>query len=76
MVNLGKPMKDSQEGIKWGREKLDCCVIGDAMIDILFPLSDTEDLNYILHGGVISTKSTISVGGVANVATNLTQIML
>ena len=56
------------------KNKVDCIVIGDAMVDFAFPLIKPEDLNYVFTGGVTSTKSKISVGGTANVATGIAQL--
>lgn len=56
-------------------EKIDCTVIGDAMIDITLPLDDAKSLEYI-HGGVINTSFKISPGGTANVAVNLSDLGL
>lgn len=55
-------------------ENIDCCVIGDAMIDVIFPFTNSEDFNYVLHGGVTSAKSIISAGGTANVAVDIAQL--
>lgn len=54
--------------------KLDCTVIGDAMIDIVLPLPDVEDFDNLLQGGVINTEYKISPGGTANVAVNLSRL--
>lgn len=56
------------------KPKIICTVIGDAMIDIISPLLNDEDIGYIVHGGVTSTKSTISSGGTANVAVGIAQL--
>lgn len=56
------------------KHKIACTVIGDAMIDIVFPLLNEEDIRYIVHGGVTSIKSTISPGGTANVAVGISQL--
>jgi hypothetical protein len=53
-------------------QKLDCTVIGDAMVDILLPLS--EDLDQLTLGGVVNTKATLYAGGTANVAINISQL--
>lgn len=55
------------------KHKIICTVIGDAMTDIIFPLLNEEDIRNIVHGGVTSTKSTISPGGTANVAIGISQ---
>lgn len=48
--------------------KLDCTVIGDAMIDIILPLPDIENPNCLLRGDVFNTEAKISLGGTANVS--------
>ncbi|HID27688.1 MAG TPA: carbohydrate kinase family protein, partial [Methanosarcinales archaeon] len=50
------------------KSKITCTVIGDAMVDLVFPLSNNNDVKYIMQGGVTSTKSKITLGGTANVA--------
>ena len=56
------------------KHKIDCTVIGDAMVDFILPLEKPEDLSYVFDGGVTSTKSKISVGGTANVAIGISQL--
>jgi len=58
------------------RAKIACTVIGDAMVDILFPLSNRDDLEYITHGGVTSTRSKIVAGGALNIAVNVIKLGL
>ena len=53
-------------------EKLDCTVIGDAMVDVILPLS--KDIDEITLDGVINTKATLYAGGTANVAINISQL--
>lgn len=43
-----------------------CTVIGDAMIDIVLPLNDIEDIDHLLNSGTININSVISPGGTAN----------
>jgi len=50
------------------KKKIDCTVIGDAMIDVVLPLSGIKDLHHLSQGGVTNTKVRISPGGAANVA--------
>ena len=38
------------------RQRLDCTIIGDAMIDVALPLSDIEDIYCLSQGGVINTE--------------------
>jgi len=56
--------------------KITCTVIGDAMVDILFPLSNRNDLEYMTHGGVTSTVSKTVLGGTLNVAVNIVKLGL
>ena len=49
-------------------KKIDCAVIGDAMIDIMLPLSGIKDLQSLALGGVTNTKMRLSFGGSANIA--------
>jgi sugar/nucleoside kinase (ribokinase family) len=51
-------------------KKVDCTVIGDAMIDIVLPLSEELDL----QGGITNTKARISLGGIANVASCISKL--
>lgn len=55
-------------------KKNDCTVIGDAMVDVIFPLKKQEEINYFFEGGVTSTESKISIGGATNIATNISQL--
>jgi len=55
-------------------KKTDCTVIGDAMIDILLPLSGIEDIYSLAEGGVTNTKMSLSPGGSANVAFYIAQL--
>lgn len=55
-------------------KNIDCCVVGDATIDILLPLSDTEDVYSLAQGGVTNTKMSLSPGGTANVAFYITKL--
>lgn len=55
-------------------KKIDCTVIGDAMLDFMFPLTNSEELKYFFHGGVTSTKSNNSAGGTATVAVNIAKL--
>jgi len=54
--------------------KLDCTVIGDAMIDITLPLPDVKALDNLLHGGVINTEYKMSPGGTANIAVGISKL--
>lgn len=54
-------------------KKIDCTVIGDAMIDIIIPLS-TENINYLHHGNIINTESITSPGGTANIAVAISRL--
>jgi len=51
-------------------KKVDCAVIGDAMVDIVLPLSEELDL----QGGITNTKAKISLGGIANVASCISNL--
>lgn len=46
----------------------DLTVIGDAMVDVVLPLTDIEDIRSLSQGGVTNTRMSISPGGAANVA--------
>ena len=50
------------------RKRIACTVIGDAMIDVVLPLSNIRDISSLSQGGVTNTKMKISAGGSANVA--------
>jgi len=50
------------------KKRIDCTVIGDAMIDVVLPLSDVQDIYTLTQGGVTNTKMKISPGGSANIA--------
>lgn len=56
------------------RHRLDCAVVGDAMIDILLPLSNVRDIYSLAQGGVTNTKMSLSPGGSANVAFYITKL--
>lgn len=56
------------------RHRFDCAVVGDAMIDILLPLSGIEDLHSLAQGGVTNTKMRLSFGGSANIAYYITKL--
>ncbi|UCB42577.1 MAG: carbohydrate kinase family protein [Dehalococcoidales bacterium] len=47
---------------------IDCTVIGDAMIDVVLPLSDAQDITSLAEGGVTNTKRKLFSGGAANIA--------
>ena len=49
-------------------KKVDCTVIGDAMIDIVLPLPHIPDVGVLSKGGVTNTRMVMSPGGSANVA--------
>jgi sugar/nucleoside kinase (ribokinase family) len=49
-------------------KSIDLIVIGDAMVDVVLPLSDIADIGSLSRGGVINTRMSISPGGAANVA--------
>lgn len=53
-------------------EKLDCTALGDAMVDVILPLS--KDIDEITLDGVVNTKATLYAGGTANVAINISQL--
>lgn len=55
-------------------EKLDCVVIGDAMVDVILPLSAEEDWEHLALGGVANTNATLYAGGTANVAIVITEL--
>lgn len=55
-------------------KNIDCSVVGDAMIDILLPLSDIADIYSLSKGGVANTKMRLSPGGSANVAFYITKL--
>lgn len=48
--------------------KFECTVIGDAMVDVVLPLSGPLDIESLRQGGVANTKMRLSAGGAANVA--------
>jgi sugar/nucleoside kinase (ribokinase family) len=49
-------------------KSIDLIVIGDAMMDVVLPLTDIEDIRSMSQGGVTNTRMSISPGGAANVA--------
>ena len=51
-----------------------CTVIGDAMIDIIIPLSGLEDIRNLTEGGVANTEMMVSPGGAANVAVHIADL--
>ena len=55
-------------------KNIDCSIVGDAMIDILLPLSDIEDIYSLSQGGVTNTKMSLSPGGSANIAFYITKL--
>ena len=50
------------------KKNIDCTVIGDAMVDVVLPLSGISDINSLSQGGVANTRMKISTGGSANLA--------
>ena len=56
------------------RQRLDCAIVGDAMIDIVLPLSAIKDVYALSQGGVTNTKMNLSLGGSANVAFHITKL--
>ena len=56
------------------RQRLDCAVVGDAMVDIVLPLSAIEDIYCLSQGGVANTKMRLSPGGAANIAFYITKL--
>lgn len=55
-------------------KKVNCTVIGDAMVDIVLPLSNAKNLEKLALGNVFNTSSKITPGGVANVAVALSKL--
>ena len=55
-------------------KNIDCTVVGDAMIDVLLPLSDIEDIHRLSQGGVTNTKMRLLPGGSANIAFYITKL--
>jgi len=53
---------------------LDCTVIGDAIIDIVVPVSSFEQLGKALVGGILNTDYAIYAGGTANVAAGISTL--
>ncbi|HEY32336.1 MAG TPA: carbohydrate kinase family protein [Dehalococcoidia bacterium] len=47
---------------------IDCTVIGDAMIDVVLPLTDVQDIASLAEGGVTNTTRRLFGGGAANIA--------
>jgi sugar/nucleoside kinase (ribokinase family) len=56
------------------KKDINCTVMGDALIDIMFPITKPQDINYFFEGGVTSTRAKISVGGTLNIAANMAQL--
>jgi sugar/nucleoside kinase (ribokinase family) len=55
-------------------KSIDLIVIGDAMVDVVLPLSDIEDIRSLSQGGVTNTQMSLSPGGAANVAYYMRQL--
>jgi sugar/nucleoside kinase (ribokinase family) len=55
-------------------KSIDLIVIGDAMVDVVLPLTDIEDISSLSQGGVTNTRMSISPGGAANVAYYMSQL--
>ena len=55
-------------------KSIDLTVIGDAMVDVVLPLSDIEDIGSLSRGGVTNTRMIISPGGAANVTYYLSKL--
>ena len=53
-----------------------CTVIGDAMIDIILPLTGKKDVYCLSQGGVVNADITVSPGGAANVAYYISKLGL
>ena len=53
---------------------IDCTVIGDAMIDVVLPLTDVQDITSLAEGGVTNTKRRLFAGGAANIAYYVKQL--
>ncbi len=49
-------------------KSVDLIVIGDAMVDVVLPLSNIEDIRSLSQGGVTNTRMSLTPGGAANVA--------
>ena len=47
---------------------IDCTVIGDAMLDVVLPLTDVQDITFLAEGGVTNTRRILFSGGAANIA--------
>lgn len=47
-------------------QKIICTVIGDAMVDVILPFNNTENVGSLFDGKVVNTNTTISPGGTAN----------
>jgi sugar/nucleoside kinase (ribokinase family) len=47
---------------------IDCTIIGDAMIDVVLPLTDVQDITSLAEGGVTNTRRRLFSGGAANIA--------
>jgi sugar/nucleoside kinase (ribokinase family) len=51
-----------------------CAVIGEAMVDIVFPVLTNTEMSCLKTGGVITTNSYKSIGGLTNIAINLNRL--
>ena len=51
--------------------KVDCTVIGDAIVDLVIPVDSFDQFNKALVGGILNADCTISPGGTANVAAGI-----
>jgi len=58
------------------KSEIKCTVIGDAMIDIIFPIINKKNMSCIKMGGVITTNSRLKIGGLTNIANNLNKLGL
>jgi fructokinase len=54
--------------------KLDCTVIGDAIVEIVVPVCSFDQLGTALVGGILNTDCAICPGGTANVAAGLSTL--
>lgn len=54
--------------------KIDCTVIGDAMIDIVIPLLPGQTSQELFQRGLLNVNSKVSFGGTANVAVALSGV--
>lgn len=55
-------------------QNIDCTVVGDAMIDVVLPLTDIQDITSLAEGGVTNTKRRLFAGGAANIAYYVKQL--